>query len=236
MLKIITNLLSKRAQFYENEEQVGQAIQSIDRSTLFITTKVWGNSQKNAHQALKDSLKRLNLSYVDLYLIHAPIAETRLQAFKSLVKLQKEGLAKNIGVSNYGQNHLQELFDNGFSPKQIQVNQIEVHPFLQRRELIEFCKKHDIVVEAYSPLTKGKRLKDVRLVAMADKYGKTPAQILIRWCIDIGTVPLPKSVHEDRIKENFNVWDFKLSKEDLKEMESWDQHKPTGWNPTDDWD
>ncbi|TGK07832.1 aldo/keto reductase [Leptospira semungkisensis] len=220
------------AKIYGNESDVGRAIREsgIPRDELFITTKLWNGDQKNPRKAIEESLKSLGLDRVDLYLIHFPVGSTRKQAWKELEKFYKEGLARAIGVSNYMIPHLQELFE--YAEITPTVNQVEYHPFLNQNELLNTCKKNNIVLEAYSPLAHGQRVSDAKLLDIAKKYGKTPAQILIRWAIDKGMVVIPKSVRKERILENSQVFDFKLSQEDLNEIETWNENFRTCWDPT----
>ncbi|KAI3645259.1 hypothetical protein MP228_011423 [Amoeboaphelidium protococcarum] len=221
---------------YENEEDVGRAIadSKIPREEIFVTTKLATSGQKDidsARTAFKTSLKKLGLDYVDLYLIHSPQVGPRLESWKALVQLKKEGLIKSIGVSNYNIHHLKEIEKAGLELPVI--NQIEMHPYLYktRKELVDFCNEKKIVIEAYSPLTHGKKIKDEKSTKMANKYGKSNGQMLIKWCIEMNFVVIPKSVNESRIEENFNVMDFKLKPEDLDEMNSWDENLVTCWNP-----
>ncbi|TGK06463.1 aldo/keto reductase [Leptospira fletcheri] len=220
------------ARIYGNEEDVGEAVREsgIPRKELFITTKLWNGDQKEARKHLELSLRNLGMDYVDLYLIHFPIAGTRKQAWKELEKAYKDGLAKSIGVSNYTVPHLEEILSHAeIVPA---INQVEFHPFLNQTELSRKCSEHGIVLEAYSPLAHGKRISDPKLLRLAEKYRKTPAQILIRWAIDKGFVVIPKSVRKERIRENSEVFDFALSSEDLAEMETWNENFRTCWDPT----
>jgi diketogulonate reductase-like aldo/keto reductase len=235
------------AEYYRNERDVGRAIRDfckitgVSRNSVFVTTKYMpprsttaneAATKSNVHAALEKSLNALGLDYVDLYLIHSPHnALNRLFEWNAMEKLKDEGKAKSIGVSNYGQHHLEELFASApkYSPS---INQVEINPFIARKELVEYCKSKGIAVEAYSPLTKAVMLSDVGLNRVAQKYSKSAAQIMIRWCIQKGLVVLPKSVTENRIIQNSQVWDFEISEGDMLELDGFDRHLVTGWDPT----
>ena len=210
------------AWLYDNERDVGKAVMEsgIDREEVFISTKVW-NSDQGYHSTLKaceKSLRRLGLTYVDLYLIHWPVQGKNKDTWKAMVQLLREGKTRAIGVSNYEIFHLQEIFQNfDVIPS---VNQVEFHPFLYQEKLLEFCKNNNIQLEAYSPLTRGQRLDHPTLVGLAKKYGKNSAQILIRWSLQHGLVVIPKSIHENRIRENIQVFDFQLEEMDMKLLNS----------------
>jgi len=225
------------ARLYGNEESVGKAIREsgIPRNQIFVTTKLWDSDHgyDSTIAACEKSLKKLDIEYIDLYLIHSPNPgkEKRLSSWKAMEKMVEEGKVKSIGVSNYGIHHLKELFDS--KPKILPaVNQVEIHPWLTRNKIVDYCQENNIIVEAYSPLTKGQKLNDPTLKKMASKYNKSTAQILIRYGIDRGMVTLPKSVHENRIKDNAEVFDFKLDNEDMKTLNSLDVYLVTGWDPT----
>lgn len=222
------------AQVYDNEEFLGEALNESDaaRSDIFITTKIavknFGHNR--AKKSFKVSLEKLQTEYVDLLLLHFPVSLLRGKSWKALEEIHAAGQAKTIGVSNYTVRHLEELLrDCKIKPA---VNQVELHVYLQQPELVKYCQKHGIVVEAYSPLVRGYGMDNAVLAKIAKKHGKTPAQIMIRWCIDIGTVPLPKSAHKDRIKENIDVFDFKLDEQDIKQISKLDKNHRTNWDPT----
>lgn len=219
------------AMIYRNEESVGAAIKKsgIPRKDIFVTTKLWNSDHDDPESALKASLKRLDLEYVDLYLIHWPVQGKRLAAWSVLEKLHKQGLAKNIGVSNFTIRHLKELVAQVVPA----VNQVEFSPFLYQKELLEFCEKNRIALEAYSPLTKGEKLDDKKLIAIAKKYRKSPAQILIRWCLQHEVIVIPKSVRKERILENADVFDMEISAPDMKTLDSLNEEYRTSWDPTD---
>ncbi|ORY91161.1 glyoxal reductase [Syncephalastrum racemosum] len=225
------------AAVYHNEEGVGEALKqtNVPREEIFVTTKLWdnGHGYEKAKAHLEQSLSKLGLDYVDLYLIHSPGPgkKLRLESWKALEELQAAGKIKSIGVSNYGVHHLEELLANA-TVKPV-VNQIEVTPYLARDEIEQFCRQHDIHLEAYSPLTMGQKLKDKKLVAIADKHGKSTAQILIRWSVQRGYIPLPKSVHKDRIVSNAAIFDFELSREEMETLNGFDEHLVTEWDPTE---
>ncbi|GMF35144.1 unnamed protein product [[Candida] boidinii] len=166
--------------------------------------------------------------------MHSPQSnyEKRHGSWLALQEAVDSGKVKNIGVSNYGVKHLVELLNYPDLKYKPVVNQIEIHPWIIRNDIIDFCKKNDIVLEAYSPFARGKRLDEPILKKIADKYGKTPAQILVRWSLDKGFVVLPKSAKEERAASNIDVFDFKLSDEDIKLLDEQDAQKPSGWDPT----
>jgi len=244
------------AAMYGNEESVGGAIRKsgIPREKIFVTTKLWNSDHGNPQRALDTSLRKLKLDYVDLYLIHYPVRERR-QSWRALEALRAEGKARSIGVSNFTIRHLTELLAQTKTVPA--VNQIEFHPYLYQRDLLEFCAGKGIVIEAYSPLTKGARLKDPKLVAVAKKYStgerrpalsrsrlplvdrlfprsesKSTAQILIRWALQHGLVVIPKSANRTRIFENADVFNFEITAEDMRLLDGFNENLRTCWDPT----
>ena len=210
------------AELYGNEMDVGRALweSGIRRDDVFITTKVWNSHQgyDSTLQACEGSLGRLGLSFVDLYLIHWPVQGFGDETWRAMIKLLHQGKARAIGVSNYSIRELNELLHK--SDIVPAVNQVEFHPFLYQEELLGFCKNNKIQLEAYSPLTRGKRLNHPNILDLAKKYDKTPAQVLIRWSLQHDIIVIPKSIHEARIKENSQVFDFQLEPKDMKLLDS----------------
>lgn len=214
------------AAVYENEQGVGEGIRQsgLPRSDIFLTTKLWNTDQgyEQTLKAFEASLKRLGTDYVDLYLIHWPSAHRGLfvDTWKALVTLKEEGRAKSIGVSNFYPEHIEKIVaETGVFPV---INQIELHPDFQQRETRAFHEKHKIATQSWSPLGQGKLLGHPVISEIAQKLGRTPAQVIIRWHIENGLVVIPKSVTPSRIVENFKVFDFKLSAEDLDRLNGLD--------------
>jgi len=222
------------ATLYANEEDVGKAIRDsgIPREEIFVTTKVWNTDQgfDSTLKAFYKSLKKLKFDYVDLYLIHWPQPKTRCDTWRALIQIYDENRASAIGVSNYTIRHIEEVLHG--SPFKPLVNQIEFSPYLYQKDILAYCTRRNILVEAYTPLVRGKKFGDPKLIAMAEKYSKTPAQILIRWALQVGTIVLPKSVHPERIKENADVFDFEISEDDMELMEEFNQNFRVAWDPT----
>lgn len=224
------------AKVYGNEEGVGKAIadSGVKREDLFVTTKLWNDDQgyDSTLKAFDDSLSRLGLDYVDLYLIHWPVPsqDAYVDTWKAFEKIYNSGRAKAIGVSNFQVPHLQRLFDEtSIVPA---LNQIELHPNLPQAELRAFHAEHGIATEAWSPLGRNNGLLDSATVAnLAEKYGKTPAQIVLRWHIELGNVTIPKSVTPSRIKENIEVFDFELAQDDVKAITALETGVRVGPNP-----
>ncbi|NMO22331.1 aldo/keto reductase [Pyxidicoccus fallax] len=223
------------ARIYGNERDVGEALREsgLPRDEVFITTKLWNQDQghDSTLRACERSLRELGLEYVDLYLIHWPVPSLRLDSWRAMEKLLADGKCRAIGVSNFLERHLDELMAH--SKVVPAINQVELSPFLAQETLRAYCQRHGIVVEAYSPLTRGQRLDDPRLGAVAKRHGKTAAQVLIRWCLQRDLVVLPKSVHPTRIRENAAVFDFDLSPEDLNILDGLDEELHTSWDPSD---
>ena len=230
------------ARIYNNEEDVGLAIKEagISRKEIFVTTKVWNDDQgyESTLKAFDDSLNRLKMNYVDLYLIHWPVSGLRNETWKALVALRKKGAARAIGVSNFMIRHFDELLaQTDVVPA---VNQIETSPFIQRKALVEYCRMHGIVVESYSTMSRGQRMNDERLVAIGKKYGKTAPQIMLRWALQSNQVIIPKSVHKERIIENALIFDFEISASDMAAINAMDENRsimPPSWDPeiSDKW-
>jgi len=222
------------ASMYGNEKDVGEAVRKsgVPREEIFVVTKLWNSDHgyDSALAAFEKSLKRLGLSYIDLYLIHWPVEDKRIFTWKAFEKLLEQGKCKAIGVSNYMTWHLEELFEN--SKTTPAVNQVEFSTYLYLEDLLKFCNSNNIMLEAYSPLTKGYRLNDPKLVKIASKSSKTPAQILIRWALQKEVIVIPKSSNQKRISENANVFDFTISPEDMKELDSFNENLHTSWDPS----
>jgi len=224
------------ARIYNNEEDVGLAIREsgVPRREIFVTTKVWNDDQgyNLTLRACDKSLERLKMDYVDLYLVHWPVTGLRNETWKALIALQESGKARAIGVSNFMIRHLDELLaTTDIVPA---VNQIEISPFIQRQPLTDYCRNRGIVVEAYSTLSRGKRPNDEKLAAIGQKYGKTAAQIALRWALQNEIVIIPKSVHKERIIENADIFDFEISAADMSAINALDENYSVimaSWNP-----
>ncbi len=240
---------------YGNEASVGAAIRASGarREDVFVTTKLWNDDHGDPEGALDKSLRALKMDYVDLYLIHFPVRERR-RTWPVFEKLRAKGKARSLGVSNYTVRHMTELLQE--SEVVPAANQVEIHPYLQQRALVDFCRARGVAIEAYSPLTHGKRLNDPKLVAIAKKYSKngaaapvwkrlsvlenfarpdgvkTAAQVLIRWGLQKGYVVIPKSSNPRRIVENAQVFDFELSDEDMRTLDGFEENLRTCWDPT----
>jgi diketogulonate reductase-like aldo/keto reductase len=222
------------AKIYGNERDVGRALREsgIPREELFVTTKLWNSDQgfESAKRACEASLAALGLDYLDLYLVHFP-APKRLESYRALVELQAAGKCRSIGVSNFTARHLEELVrELGVVPA---VNQIELHPFLQQRSIVEACVAKKIVVEAYSPLARGQRMSHPVIVRIAKALGRTPAQVHLRWGVQHGYVVIPKSVHRARIDENARLFDFEIPAPEMAALDALDEGFRTCWDPTD---
>ncbi|XP_038601108.1 uncharacterized oxidoreductase ZK1290.5-like isoform X1 [Tachyglossus aculeatus] len=223
------------AKRYGCESLLGKAIQEsgVKREDLWITTKLWltDYSYESAKQSCLESCNRLGVEYLDLFLIHWPDAqlpgkssrEARAETWRAMEDLYDQGICRSIGVSNFLINHLEQLKEDcDVTPH---VNQVEYHPFQRPQELLDYCRKRNIVFEGYSPLAKGEVLTHPHIVRLARKYGKTPAQICIRWSIQNGVVTIPKSTKPKRLKENCEVFGFHLKKEDMTFLNSMNVNK-----------
>ena len=223
------------ARIYGNERDVGEAVRrsGVPREEIFVTTKLWNADQgyDAARRAFDASLSRLGLDYVDLYLIHWPVLGKRKDSWRALERIFRDKRARAIGVSNFLVPHLRELLaDAEVVPA---VDQIELSPFLQHRETVALCGEEGIVVEAYSPLTRGMRLNHPGVLSVAARVGKSPAQVLLRWGIQHGFVVLPKSSNETRIAENGDVFRFALDPAAMGELDALEEGLATGWDPRD---
>jgi diketogulonate reductase-like aldo/keto reductase len=207
---------------YGNERSVGKAVREsgIPRKDLFVTSKLWNTERgyESTLRAFSDSLSALGLAYMDLYLIHWPAqgeagVAVNVDTWRALEQLYKEGLVRAIGVSNFLVHHLQPLMERAVVRPM--VNQIEYHPGQTQPEVVAFCREQAILVEAWGPLGRGKMLSDARLVALAEKYHRSVAQLCIRWCLQGGVLPLPKSVQPARMAENAGVFDFTIADQDM---------------------
>jgi diketogulonate reductase-like aldo/keto reductase len=233
------------AAVYRNEGPSAAAIHNskIPRDQIFFTSKIppRGLGYARTVAQVEASLKLTGFDYIDLMLLHAPYggSAARKGAWKALVEAKAAGKVRSIGVSNYGVHHLDELekhqkeleAEKAGSGGQIDVGQWEIHPWLARQDIVDWCAKRGVIVEAYSPLVRGDRMGDATLKKLGKKHGKSPAQVLLRWSVQKGHVPLPKSVTSERIVDNANIYDFELDEEDMKSLET-GQYSPCTWDPT----
>ncbi|MGI5897062.1 MAG: aldo/keto reductase [Oscillospiraceae bacterium] len=229
------------ASVYGNETGVGRAVRAcgVPREDLSITSKLWNDDQgyESTLKAFDATLSRLGLDYVDLYLIHWPaplrirdrFIEYNRETWRAFEKLYREGKIRAIGVSNFLEKHLVPLMEA--AEVKPMVNQLEIHPAFPQREIVDFCKQHGIVVEAWGPLMRGKAFDNPLLCELAEKYRKSVAQILVRWCVQYGVVPLPKTQNPERMKQNAEIFDFSLSEEDVSRMCALEALGRTGQDP-----
>lgn len=221
------------AKVYRNEEGVGKALKQsgVPREEIFITTKVWNRDQgyQSTLDAFDASLKRLQLDYLDLYLIHWPVKGKYVETWRAMEAIYKSGKCRSVGVSNFMIPNLEDL--KASSDLVPAVNQIEYHPYLQSPELYEYCKQHGTVLEAWAPIMKGQVMQVPELIAIGEKYGKTPAQVSLRWILQKGVIAIPKSVHRERIFSNKDIYDFELSAEDMQVIAGLDRGYRTGPDP-----
>jgi 2,5-diketo-D-gluconate reductase A len=220
---------------YRNEVEVGRAVRAsgLSREEVFITTKLANPDQGHdrAIVAFAESLERLGMDYLDLYLIHwpLPMADRYIETWEALIALQGDGRTRAIGVSNFTETHLQRLIDEtGVTPS---INQVELHPYLQQTALRAFHAGQGIVTEAWSPLAQGAVLDDPVITGIAAVRGRTPAQVVLRWHVQLGNVVIPKSVTPERIRENFQIFDFELSDDDMDAINGLDRGERTGPDP-----
>jgi len=223
------------AKIYGNEDGVGEAIREsgIPRHELFITTKLWNDDQgyDRTLKACTESIKKLGVDYLDLYLIHWPATKKRHDSWRAMEKLVAAGMIKAGGVSNYTAEHVDQLLER--SEMVPAVNQVEFHPFIyeQQQAVLNYCHEKGIVIEAYSPISRvssdaGKPIKDI-----ADRLGTTPQQVGLRWCLQHNTVPMPRSTNIDHIESNFQIYDFELSAKDMKTLNSLSDGQRVTWDP-----
>ncbi|MEC0675625.1 putative oxidoreductase YtbE [Bacillus licheniformis] len=225
------------AAIYGNEEGVGQGIREglkeagISREDLFVTSKVWNDDlgYDETIAAYEASLEKLGLDYLDLYLIHWPVEGRYNAAWKALETLYEQGRVKAIGVSNFHIHHLEDLLkDAAVKPA---INQVEYHPRLTQKELQTFCRSHGIQLQAWSPLMQGQLLSHPLLKDIADKHGKTPAQIILRWDLQNGVITIPKSTKAERIAQNADIFDFELTIEEMKQIDGLNENTRVGPDP-----
>ena len=221
------------AAIYKNEEGVGNAINNgqIRRENIFVTSKVWNADQgyESTKQAFEESLNKLKIDYLDLYLIHWPVKGKYKDTWRAMEEIYRQGKVKAIGVSNFMQHHLEDLLqDAEIKPM---VNQMEFHPYLVQQSLLDFCGQYDIQYEAWSPLMKGKIFEVPELLALAEKYQKTVVQVVLRWNLQKGVVTIPKSVKKERIVSNADIFDFELSAEDVAGIDALNRGERVGPDP-----
>lgn len=225
------------ASAYRNEEGVGQGVREalqengLQREDVFITSKVWNSDQgfETTLKSFDDSLKRLGLDYLDLFLVHWPVKGKYKETYRALEKVYAEGKVRAIGVSNFQIHHLEDLLSEAKVVPA--VNQVEFHPYLTQKELLRYCTEKGIQLEAWSPLGQGHLLEHELLKGIASKYGKTVAQIILRWDVQLGVVTIPKSIREARIIENADIFDFELSAEEMQAIDGLNRNQRFGSDP-----
>ncbi|WP_411344812.1 aldo/keto reductase [Paenibacillus sp. WLX1005] len=226
-------VLIDTAAAYKNEESVGKAIREsgVPRDQLFVTSKLWNGDQgyESTLAAFDDTMNKLGLDVLDLYLIHWPVKGKYKDSWRAMEKLYKEGRIRAIGVSNFQPHHLDDLLaDAEVVPA---VNQVEFHPLLTQNELLDYSAQKGIQVEAWSPLARGKLFDNETVKSIADKYGKSPAQVLLRWVLDKGVVVLTRSVKEERVVDNANIFDFQLTTDEIDQLNALNKNERTGPDP-----
>jgi len=207
------------AQYYKNEAEVGQAIKNsgVPREEIYVVTKlsIKGDVEQSK-KTFMESLKKLDTGYIDLYLIHTPAGGHNIDAYKAMMEMQGKGLVKTLGVSNFGYGHL-EQFKKAGMPTPV-VNQIELHTFCRHEKTVDYCRKNGIALMGFCPLARGKYFNEPLLVELSNKYKKSPAQVMLRWSLQNDFITIPKSETPERIKANADVFDFELSKDDMKKL------------------
>lgn len=223
------------ASFYGNEKEIGDGVRTsgLPREEIYVTTKIWNDDQgyDRTLEAIDESLNRLNIDYIDMLLIHwpKPAQDLYLETWEAFEKAVTAGKIRGIGVSNFQTTHLERLIAAGGTVPAL--NQVELHPGLQQKQLREFNAAHGVATEAWSPLARGRFDENAEVVAIANKHGKSPAQIIIRWHLELGNLVIPKTATESRLKENISVFDFSLDAEDMTKIASLDSGLRTGPDP-----
>lgn len=223
------------AEMYNNEAEIGNAIREsgINRAEIFVTTKVNNNAHgfEQTLRAFDASMQKLNIEYIDLYMVHWPVKQGRKETWLALEKLYSEGRVKAIGVANYLEPFLSEL--ESYASIMPAVNQVEFSPYLYLSKLLDVCKQSNIQLQAYTPLVRGLRMNDSKLQSIAKKYDKTPAQMILRWAMQHGVSSIPKSVNLGRIRENFAIFDFQITETDMKLMDNFNENLRVVDDPMD---
>ena len=221
------------ASIYRNEHGVGEGIRNSGkkREEIFLTSKVWNSDQgyDSTLRAYDDSLSRLGTSYLDLYLVHWPLLGQIRETWRAMEKIYLSGRVRSIGVSNFLVHHLQDLLE--VCKVKPMVNQVEYHPWLTQPALYEFCKEEGIIIQAWAPIMRGKVFQIQKLQEIAEKYGKTPVHVALRWALQKGVVVIPKSVHADRIRQNAAIFDFELEAEEMRLIDLLDRNERLGPDP-----
>ncbi|XP_064597625.1 uncharacterized oxidoreductase YtbE-like isoform X2 [Liolophura sinensis] len=220
------------AEFYSNEADVGRGVKKagLKREDVFVVSKIWdANGYDYCRKLFNEAFKKMDIGYIDLYLIHSPMGSDNCGTYRAMLDLQKQGLIRSCGVSNYGIQHLEGLKTAGLPTPS--VNQIELHPWQHKSEVVKYCRENGIAVMGYSPLAKGQRFSEPILTKLSERYGKTAAQVMIRWSVQKGYITIPKSAKPARIVENAQVFDWSISDADMAVLDKLPQKSCT-WDPT----